>query len=55
MPFVLKPKEICKPEQREDNSYNLQMGQSKLRDELPFWFISIENGAKPTSKNTLRV
>ena len=36
-------KKLCKPEQREDNSYNLPMGQSKLSYELTFWFISIEN------------
>ena len=31
------------------------MGQSKFSDELTFWFISIENGGKLKSKNTLRV
>ena len=46
---------FCKPEQREDNSYNLLMGQSKFSDELTFWFISIENGGKHKSKNRLRV
>ena len=46
---------FCKPEQREDNFYNLPMGQSKSSDELTFWFISIENGGKQKSKITLRV
>ena len=55
MPFVLKPKKICKPEQREGNSYNLPMGQSKFSYELMFWFISIENGGKQKSKNALRI
>ena len=31
------------------------MGQSKFSYELTFWFISIENGGKQKSKNTLRV
>ena len=31
------------------------MGQSKFSNELMFWFISIENGGKQKSKNTLRV
>ena len=53
--FVLKRKEVCKPEQREDNSYNLPMGQSKFSYELTFWYMSIENGGKQKSKNTLRV
>ena len=54
--FVLKPKKnICKPEHREDNSYNIPMGQSKFSYELTFWFISIENSGKQKSKNTLRV
>ena len=44
-----------KPEQREDNSYNLPMGKSKFSYELEFWFISIENGGKQKSKNTSRV
>ena len=39
----------------EDNSYNHPMGQSKFSYELTFWFISIENGGKQNSKNTLRV
>ena len=39
----------------EDNSYNLPMEQSKFSYELTFWFISIENGGKQNSKNTLRV
>ena len=52
--FVLKPKQKkCKPEQREDNSYNLPMGQSKLSCGLMFWFISIENGGKQKSKKYL--
>ena len=46
---------FCKPEQREDNSYNLPIGQSKFSYELTFWFISIKNGGKQKSKNTLRV
>ena len=37
---------FCKPEQREDNSNNLLIGQSKFSYELTFWFISIENGGK---------
>ena len=40
---------------KEDISYNLPMGQSKLSYELTFWLISIENGGKQKSKNTLRV
>ena len=55
MLFVLKPKKNCKPEQREDNSYNLPMGLSKFIDELTLWFISIKNGGKQKNKNTLRV
>ena len=39
----------CKPEQTEDNSYNLPMGQSKFSCGLMFWFISIENGGKQKS------
>ena len=50
MLFVLKQKKFRKPEQREDNSYNLPMGQSKFRYQLTFWFISIENGGKQKSK-----
>ena len=46
---------FCKPEQREDNSYDLPMGQSKFSYELTSWFISIENSGKQKSKNTLRV
>ena len=46
---------FCKPEQREDNYYNLPMVQIKISYELAFWFISIENGGKQKSKNTLRV
>ena len=45
---------FCKPEQREDNSYNLSMGQSKFSYELTFWFISMENSGKQNSKTTLR-
>ena len=48
-------KKFCKPEQREDNSYNLLIGQSKFSNELTFWFIWFENGCKQKSKNTLRV
>ena len=48
-------KKFCKPEQREDNSYNLPMGLSKFSYELTFWFISNENDGKQKSKNTLRV
>ena len=46
-------KKFRKPEQREDNSYNLPMGQSKFSCELTFWFISIENGGKQKSKKYL--
>ena len=46
---------FLKPEQKEDNSNNLPIGQSKFSYELTFWFISIENGGKQKSKNTLRV
>ena len=53
--FVLKSKEILLTKIREDNSYNLTMGQSKFSHELTFWFISNENGGKHKSKNTLRV
>ena len=48
-------KKFCKPEQTEDNSYNLPMGQSKLSYELSFLFISIESGGKQKCKNTSRV
>ena len=44
-----------KPEQREDNSYNIPIGQSKFSYELMFWCISIENGGNQKGKNTLRV
>ena len=47
--------DFVKPEQRENNSYNLPMGQSMFSYELMFWFISIKNVAKQKSKNTLRV
>ena len=40
---------------REDNSYNLTMGQSKFSYELTFWFILIKNSGKQKSRNTLRV
>ena len=50
-----KKKKKCKPEQKEDNSYNLPMGQSKLSYELTFCFLSIDNGGKQKSKNNLRV
>ena len=55
MLFVLKAKKFCNPEQREDNSYNLPMGQSTFSYELTFWFISVENGDNQKCKNTLRV
>ena len=45
-------KKFCKPEQREDNSYNLPMRESKFSYKLTFWFISIENGGKQKSKKT---
>ena len=45
----------CKPEQREDNSYNLPMGQSMFTYELTFWLISIVNGCKQKDKHALRV
>ena len=50
-----KQNNFCKPEQREGNSYNPPMGQSKFSYELTFWFISSDNGGKQKSKNTLRV
>ena len=53
--LYLNQNKFCKPEQMEDNIYNLPMGQSKFSYELMFWFISIENGGKQKSKNTLRV
>ena len=53
--FVLKPNKFCKPEQREDNSYNLAMGKSKFSYGLTFWFILIKNSGKQKSKNILRV
>ena len=53
--FVLKPKKFCKPEQREDNSYNLPMGPSKFSYELTLWFISNDNGGKRNSKKALRI
>ena len=40
---------FCNPEQMEDNSYNLPMGQSNISYKLTFWFISIENGDKQKS------
>ena len=46
------PQKICKPERKEDN---IPMGHRKFSYELTFWFISIENGGKQTSKNNLRV
>ena len=49
MCFVLKPK------QKEDNSYNLTMGQSKFSYELTFWFILIKNSGKQKNKTALRV
>ena len=50
MHFISKPKEMCKPEQKEDNSQNLPMGLI----EFMFWFISNENSGKQNSMNTLR-
>ena len=47
-------KKFCKSEQREDNSYNLPIGQSKLAM-LTFWFISIVNDGKQKSEISLRV
>ena len=44
---------FCKPEKREDNSYNLPMGQSKFSYELMFLLNSIENGGKQKCKSTL--
>ena len=55
MLFVLKQKKFCNPEQMEDNSFNLHMGQSKFSYELTFWFISIKNGGKQKIENTFRV
>ena len=46
---------FCKPEQREDNSYNLPMGQSKFSCELMFCLVSIANGGKQKCKSTLIV
>ena len=46
---------FCKPEQREDNSYNLTMGPSTFSYELTFWLILIKTSGKHKSKNTLRV
>ena len=46
---------FCKPEQREDNSYNLTMGQSKFSYGLKFWFILIKNNGKQKRKTTLSV
>ena len=53
--LCIETKKNCKPEQREDNSYNLHKGQRRFSYELMFWFITIENGGKQKSKNTLRV
>ena len=44
--FVFEQNKFCKPEQREDNSYYLPMGQSKFSYELKIWFVSTENGGK---------
>ena len=52
---MLFQNKFCKPELRKDNSYNLPLGQNKFSYVLMFWFISIENGGKQKSKNTLRV
>ena len=48
--FVLKPKDILKPEQKEYNSYNLPMRQSKFSYELTLWLISIKNFDKQKVK-----
>ena len=53
--LFLNQSKFCKPEQREGNSYNLLMGQSKFSNVLTFWFVSIENGGKQKSKKTFRV
>ena len=53
--LCIETKKSCKLEQREDNSYDLAMGQSKFSYELTFWFILIKNSGKQKSKNTLRV
>ena len=50
-----KQNKFCKPEQREDKSYNLPIEKSKFSYEVMFWLISIENGCKQKCKNTLRV
>ena len=50
--FYWNQHKLCKPEQKEDTSYNLPMGQSKFSYELMFWLNSIENGGKQKSKNT---
>ena len=55
MLFVLNQKIFCKSEQRDDNSNIVPMGQGKFSYKLTFLFISIENGGKQKSKNTLRV
>ena len=55
MLFVLEPKYFFIPEQKEDDFYNLSMGQSRFSYELMFWSISIENGGKQKSKNALSV
>ena len=54
-PLYWNLNKFCKPEQRENNSNILPIGQSKFSNELTFWFISIENGGKQKSKNTVRV
>ena len=46
---------VLKPEEREYNSYNIPIGQSKSSNGLTFWFISIENDGKQKSKNKLKV
>ena len=48
--FVFEQNKFCKPEQREDNSYYLPMGQSKFSYELTIWFVSTENGGKQKRK-----
>ena len=54
-PLYLNQNIFCKSEQREENSNNLHIGQSKFSYGLTFWFISIENGGKQKSKNTPRI
>ena len=41
---------VCKPEQREDNSYNLLMGQSKFSYELMYGSIQLKTVANKQVK-----